>query len=304
MLKCRRLHSLLKRGECMTGFLLALGTAVSESLKDIISKYNLAHIDEYVAAFAMHLVQSLLLFPLIMWFGFEHMSARFLWTLLISSVLQLWVILLYLKAIKRSEISVTVPLITLTPLFMLITSPVMLGQFPNMTGIAGIALIVAGTYISNTGGEKGNLMAPFLSLFRSQGSRYMLLVAFLWSITANLDKIGVEETSPLYWAFAKDFVILLYLIPIMLYKSGRPLHQVRNRIWPLISVGFFRFTSVVTQMFAIELILVPYVISIKRSSTAFVILFAFFYFNERASFRNRLAGIIIILAGLFVIAVS
>lgn len=288
----------------MLGFLLAFGTAVSEALKDIVSKYNLHHIDEYTASFSMHLVQSLLLFPLVSYLGFETMSPRFLWALLASTVLQLWVILLYFKAIKRSRISVTVPLITLTPLFMLLTSPIMLGQFPTAPGLVGIVLIVAGTYISNIKSGPNTLFAPFVSLVKNQGARYMLLVAFIWSITSNLDKIGVEETSPVYWAFAKDFVILIYLIPILLTKSEKPMKQLSERMWPLFSVGFFRFTSVVMQMYAIELILVPYVISIKRASTAFVILFAFFVMNEKINFRNRMIGIVIMLTGMFIIAIS
>jgi len=288
----------------MIGFLLAFGTAVSEALKDITSKYNLHHIDEYTAAFSMHLVQTLLLLPLILYFGFESMSPRFLWALLASSVLQLGVILLYFKAIKRSELSVTVPLITLTPLFMLLTSPIIIGEFPSALGVVGIVLIVAGTYISNISEDPKKIFAPFGSLVRNQGSRYMLLVAFIWSITANLDKIGVEETSPLYWAFTKDFVILFYLIPILAIKSKKPLLQIKNRKWPLLMVGFFKSTSVVTQMFAIQFLLVPYVISIKRASSIFIILFAFLYMNERKNFRNRMIGIIVILLGLGVIAVS
>lgn len=288
----------------MIGFLLAFGTAISEALKDITSKYNLHHIDEYTAAFSMHLVQTLLLLPLILYFGFEAMSSRFLWALLASSFLQLGVILLYFKAIKRSELSVTVPLITLTPLFMLLTSPIIIGEFPSGLGVVGIVLIVAGTYISNISEDPKKIFAPFVSLIRNQGSRYMLLVAFIWSITANLDKIGVEETSPIYWAFTKDFVILLYLIPILAVKSKKPLLQIRNRKWPLLMVGFFKSTSVVTQMFAIQFILVPYVISIKRASSIFIILFAFLYMNERKNFRNRMIGILIILLGLGVIAIS
>lgn len=288
----------------MLGFILAFGTAISEALKDITSKYNLHHIDEYTAAFSMHLVQSILLLPLIIYFGIEDMSPRFLWALLASSFLQLGVILLYFKAIKRSELSVTVPLITLTPLFMLITSPIIIGEFPSALGVVGILLIVAGTYISNLSEDPKKIFAPFVSLVKNQGSRYMLLVAFIWSITANLDKIGVEETSPIYWAFTKDFVILFYLIPILIIKSKRPLLQIKNRKWQLLLVGFFKSSSVVTQMFAIQFILVPYVISIKRASSVFIILFAFLYMNERKNFKNRMTGIIIILTGLFVIAIS
>lgn len=288
----------------MIGFLLAFGTAISEAAKDITSKYNLRHIDEYTAAFSMHLVQSLLLLPFIIVTGLQFMSARFLMALLASSVLQLIVILLYFKAIKRSELSVTVPLITLTPLFMLLTSPILIGEFPSGLGVLGIILIVVGTYISNLSEDPKKIFAPFVALLKNQGSRYMLLVAFIWSITSNIDKIGVEETSPIYWAFTKDFVILFYLIPIVLWKSKKPFLQIRNRKWPLLMVGFFKSTSVVAQMFAIQFILVPYVVSIKRASSVFIILFAFFFMNERTNFRNRMIGIIIILLGLLVIAIS
>src|SRR5690606_20512891 len=144
----------------MLGFLLAFGTAISEALKDITSKFNLHHIDEYTAAFSLHLVQSIILAPIVLYLGPEEMSNRFLWALLASSIIQLSVILLYFKAIKRSELSVTVPLITLTPLFMLLTSPIMIGEFPSPLGIVGIVLIVVGTYISNLSQDTKNFFAP------------------------------------------------------------------------------------------------------------------------------------------------
>lgn len=288
----------------MLGFLLAFGTAIFEASKDITSKFNLHHIDEYTAAFSLHLVQSIILAPIVLYFGPEEMTSRFLWALFACTLIQVTVILLYFKAIKRSELSVTIPLITLTPLFMLLTSPILIGEFPSALGVVGIILIVVGTYISNLSQETKNFFAPFISLVKNQGSRYMLIVALLWSITANLDKIGVEETSPVYWAFTKDFLILFYLIPILAVKSRKPLRQINHRKWGLLLVGFFKSASVLTQMFAIQFILVAYVISIKRASSIFIILFAFFYMNEKKNFRNRMIGIVTILAGLFVIAIS
>ncbi|WP_224999404.1 EamA family transporter [Cesiribacter sp. SM1] len=288
----------------MFGFFLASITALSEALKDIFSKHNLRHVDEYTASFSMHLAISVLLAPVVIFMGIRPLSGRFLVALLASTILQLAVILLYMKAIKRSELSVTVPLVTLTPLFMLISSPLLIGQFPNATGIAGICLIVAGTYILNIGGSRGNFLAPFASLITNQGSRYMLMVAFIWSITANIDKIGVEETSPVFWAFSKDFIIMLYLIPIMFIKSKQPLQQLRSRALPLFGVGLFRTMSVLSQMFAIQLILVAYVIAIKRASALLIILYAFFYLNEKQYFKTRLIGLLIITLGLVLIAVS
>src|SRR5690606_34160392 len=128
----------------MLGFILAFGTAISEALKDIFSKANLLHVDEYTAAFSMHLVMSVLLAPIVVTMGIQEVSTRFLIALLSSSFIQLAVILLYMKAIKRAELSVTVPLVTLTPLFMLLSSPLLIGEFPSVVGIGGIFLIVAG----------------------------------------------------------------------------------------------------------------------------------------------------------------
>ena len=288
----------------MLGFLLAFGTALSEAFKDIFSKKNLVHIDEYTAAFSMHLVQSVVLAPVVWWLGVQSVSSRFLLALAASTVLQLVVILLYMKAIKRSELSTSIPLITLTPLFMLLSSPILIGEFPSAPGVAGIVLIVAGTYILNIDGNRNKPFAPFQNLYRNVGSRYMLIVAFLWSITSNIDKVGVEETSPVFWAFTKDFVILLYLTPIMYLKSKQPHRQLRARAPLLTAVGLLRTASVVTQMFAIQYILVAYVIAIKRSSALFIMIWAFLFMNERAYFKTRLAGMIIILLGLVVIAVS
>lgn len=288
----------------MLGFILAFGTAVSEACKDIFSKVNLRHVDEYTAAFSMHLVISILLAPIVLGMGVEGISNRFLIALLFSSFIQLGVILLYMKAIKRAELSVTVPLVTLTPLFMLLSSPLLIGQFPSLTGIVGIFFIVAGTYLLNMEKSNKDFFAPFKNLIYNQSSRYMLIVAFLWSITANIDKIGVEETSPIFWAFSKDFLILIYLLPIVYFKSKAPLQQVRSRWLSLLGIGVFRTAGVLSQMFAIQFILVAYVISIKRSSALLIILYGFFVLHERRNFKTRLLAVLIISIGLALIALA
>lgn len=288
----------------MLGFVLAFVTAISEACKDIFSKLNLRHVDEYTASFSMHLVLSVILGPVVLFIGVEPLSNRFLLALLASSILQLAVILLYMKAIKRAELSVTVPLVSLTPLFMLLSSPVLIGEFPSFWGLNGIVLIVAGTYLLNMEGTHKNFFAPFVNLIYNKNSRYMLIVAFLWSITSNIDKIGVEETSPVFWAFSKEFLILFYLLPILWIKSKDPITQFKGRWLSLIAVGVFRTASVVTQMFAIQFILVAYVIAIKRSSSLLIILYAFFFLNEKRNFKTRLIGVLIISVGLVLIAIS
>ena len=294
----------LKLPIMILGFILSFGTALSEALKDIFSKKNLFHVDEYTASFSMHFAIAILLGPIIFYMGIPELSNQFLLALFISSILQLAVILLYMKSIKRAELSTTVPLVTLTPLFMLLTSPIIIGEFPRALGLGGIIMIVAGTYIINIGENRKNFWAPFKSIVTTQSSRYMLMVAFIWSITSNIDKIGVEETSPVFWAFSKDFLIMTYLVPIMILKSSNPLQQLKSRALPLLMVGVFRTSSVLTQMIAIQYILVAYVISIKRSSALLIMLYAVFIMGDKKHFKSRLLGMAIISVGLILIAIS
>lgn len=126
----------------------------------------------------------------------------------------------------------------------------------------------------------------------------MLIVAFLWSITANIDKIGVTESSPVHWAFAKDFVIMLMLFPVMLWKSAKPFSSIWSRTGPLFVIGALRAGSVISQMVAIQFVLVSYVIAIKRTSALFVIFWGFLFLHEKAYIKSRLAGVAVILAGL------
>jgi len=126
---------------------------------------------------------------------------------------------LYMKALKYSDLSISVPMLTFTPLFLLVTSPIILGEFPSLLGLLGIFLIVSGSYLLNIKEFKQGYLAPFKALFRERGPKLMLIVAFLWSITSNYDKIGALNSSPLLWILAVNLFIAICMIPLLLKYS-------------------------------------------------------------------------------------
>ena len=42
----------------------------------------------------------------------------------------------------------------------------------------------------------------------------MLVVAFIWSLTTNIDKIGLQNSSPLFWVIAVDIYVALLMLPL------------------------------------------------------------------------------------------
>jgi len=97
-----------------------------------------------------------------------------------SAVINVVAAILYMRAIQHDNISKVMPILSFTPLFLLVTSPLMVGEVPNKTGLLGIILLVIGSYILNLGRGKRSFLDPITGLFREKGTRYMFIVAVIW----------------------------------------------------------------------------------------------------------------------------
>ncbi len=281
----------------------ALLTALFESLKDLSGKFGLRQLDEFFISWSMMAFALPVLLPLLFYIDIPDLNRSFYQALLIGGVLNGISLILYMRAIKLSPLSITIPMITFTPLFLLATSPVMLGEFPSAIGILGVLLIVFGSYMLNIKRRGKGFMEPFRALLEEPGPRLMLLVAFIWSITSNIDKIGVQNSSPVFWSVAMTCFLAVALFPLMLIYSKPTTKSITGQMKYLVALGLFNALTFITQMIAINVILVAYVISIKRGSAVLSVVWGHIFFGEKG-LRERLTGVIIMVAGVMLIAIS
>lgn len=285
-------------------FLFSFLTAFFESLKDVFSKRGLKKdIDEYVVAWSLKFFAVLALIPLTFFSSIPLLGPRLWPALFAGGTLNVIAAILFMKALKHSDLSLTIPMITFTPLFLLATSPLMIGEWPKPLGLAGVLLVVLGSYVLNIKERHAGFFAPFKALVREKGPRLMLIVAFIWSITSNFDKIGVKNSSPLFWVLAMNVYMALVLLPIVLYKSRQGVKVVVANWKSLLPVGLFNATAQIFQMTAVSLTLVAYVISVKRTSVIFGVIFGALLFKEKG-LKERLVGAAIMVAGVALIMFS
>ena len=126
----------------------------------------------------------------------------------------------------------------------------------------------------------------------------MLCVALIWSIAANVDKMGLRETSPFFWAFSVQMFIASGLTLILFKYKKKISFASRKNIFLLTLLGLFTALGLISQMLAINIGLVPYVIAIKRLSIVFGVIVGAVVFKEK-DLKLRLCGAIIMLAGVF-----
>lgn len=281
----------------MSWAVLAVLTACFESAKDVLGKRALSTLDPVVAAWGWHLLTLPFLLLFLAATGVPALGPDFGWALVAGGGLNVVSSVLYMRAIRESDLSLVVPLIAFTPLFLLFTSPLLLGEFPRPKGIAGVILIVLGSYSMMSRERSG--LAPFRALLREPGARWMLLVALIWSLTANVDKIGVGHSSPAFWAVAINLFISMALAPAALRRKGALARPTFRTLFPLGAAGGL---GIICQMTAITLTIVPYVIAIKRTSTVMSVLWGHFLFGEQG-LRERLRGASLMLIGMVLVLI-
>lgn len=203
-------------------------------------------------------------------------------------------------ALRLSPLSLTIPYLAFTPLFLLLTEAVLLGDRPGPRGTAGVILIVAGAFALQIGERAAGPLGPLRALARERGSLIMLGVAAIWSVTSVLDKICVTRSSPVFYIAVFDTLYVACSLP-MLLATHRPIMPTARREWRLLSwIAACHLGTMLAQMVAIQLTLVSYVIAIKRSGMLLSVLIGALFFGERP-LRPRLLGATLMSAGVALI---
>ncbi len=272
--------------------LLALAAAVLTAAREALFKAAAADLHPHGVAVAVHGTGALLLLPLLLLReGLLRPEPSFWWALAVSGGINAVAAVMIVRAVYVSDLSLVSPLKALTPVFMLLTGPLILRELPGPIGAAGVLAVGCGGWLLARTGP--GLLEPFRALARDRGVRLMTGVAALFAVSATVDKVGVLASSPLTWAVALKATVALLVLPLAIRRGGlgggRPL--------TLLAGGAASAASVAAQMTALPLTFAAYVIAAKRSSILFAVLFGAIFFGERATLR-RLAGAAIMLTGL------
>ena len=286
----------------MSWIVLAGLSALFESLKDVASKRALPLIDVYLISWALFVPMLPICLGCLIFGAVPPLNAAFLMALFWGGTLNAVAVVLYIQALKSSDLSLTVPVVTLTPLFMLLTSPLMVQESPTSSDAVGVLLIVAGAYVLNLSASRQGFWAPFRAILSQPGPRLMLIVALIWSFTSNFDKIGVVNSTPGFWVVSLFSFVAIALIPVILLKSKRPLSQIRAGYPLLLLVGGFSALTIVFQMQAVRLTQVTQVIAVKRMSALFGVVWGHLLFKEKG-LRERALGTVLMMIGVLCITV-
>jgi uncharacterized membrane protein len=127
------------------------------------------------------------------------------------------------------------------------------------------------------------MLEPLRAIFRERGSRYMLFVAAIFSVTAVLGKLALQQSSLTFFPPFYYILLVSAMTPIVLFRiiSGRSKVDLSGRqVLLYFLLGCVFLLTVYTHFSAIAQANVAYMISIKRLSLLFGVIYGGMLFKE------------------------
>jgi len=286
----------------MNWFVYAFICALSVATADAFSKRALRDNDQYLVAWVRVMYAVPVMVFVIPFVDIPELDTVFYVITSVLLPLDIVALLLYLRAIQVSPLSLTLPFLSLTPVFLIGTSYLMLGEVPDKTGFVGILLVAAGAYCLNIHVVKQGILEPFRTIGKERGSVLMIMVALLFSITSNLGKIAVQHSSPIFFSTFYLFLLSFSLFLIVRFKSKNILSKAVSHPLLFLFMGISMAIMMLTHLKAVSLVEVSYMISVKRLSLLIGVVYGALFFKEK-NIKERFLGSALMVLGIVMITV-
>jgi len=207
----------------------------------------------------------------------------------------------YMKALKVSPLSLTVPFLAFTPGFIILTGWMILNENITAGGLFGILLIIAGAYSLNLSKTQYGILGPMRAIFTEPGSRLMLFVSFIYAFTSTIGKLAIIHSNPYFFGTIYNTaltMIMILFIPVAAPAAPKKFMIQKPGVGVLL--GAIVAVTIFSHTLAISMTNVAYMISLKRTSLLFGVIYGALWFREE-KIAERLTGAVIMITGVFII---
>lgn len=288
----------------MPWYIFAFCSAILQALYLAVTKKALKSIDKNVFAVLTFFCCSIILFFLSFSKGFPQVNNYFYYFIFLIAIFQFFVAEFSFKALKCSDLSLVVPMLSFTPVFLIGTSFFILHEIPSYFGFLGIFLIFIGSYLLNFEKNQEDILSPFKNIFKNKGVFYMFVAAIMLSFQLTFIKLAVLSSDKIFSSFASYALIALFfgIKLIASKKAYKDKHYFLPQFYGYIFLsGIVLATSAIFFNVAISIQDLSYVTAIKRFSVLIGVLFGFLFFREKNFKQRLLASFIMVVGALFIV---
>jgi len=302
------------------GLLMAGATSVSNVVKDVGAKKVLDHNEVIASTFWIRLFAAVVFVGALIvralmgsvpsvrgggpLFGVAAWQlapvATWLIYLSIEVVLVACSTILFFRAIQVSPISLCMPYISFTPVFLILTGYIILGELPAYQKLIGVVLIFIGSIVMHRQLFASGWWEPVKAVWSERGCFYMLMVGLINSITNPIDKklVGMTDAFTQACAFGVGMVIFFTVLAVARRADmGKVIRAAP--FWAMLA-GTLEAVALIFQLSSHYYIDVVITISVKRAGIILTVLLGWLIFKER-DIGDKLIAASVMLTGVLII---
>jgi drug/metabolite transporter (DMT)-like permease len=281
------------------GLLAALLSTAFSSAKDLVSKRLADRLHGTISTFASFAF-ALPYYVVVLAVLFVLEVETFTWSLgflalvfarSVTDTLAEW---MKMHAFAHADLSLVACFFSLSPLFLLITSPLITGDPLSVPGAVAVVLVVGGSLVL--------VYRPSTHRWAAQKTGILLATgaSVFFSLNSCFDRLAVQKGTPVMAGFTMTLLSTLFLLPLMLASKGS-LQALRTHQGALWVRGFLEVAFMVCKLSALQYLEAPYVVGIQRLSLLLSIIAGGVVFKEEDLGRRLAAGGLIV-GGVILIA--
>lgn len=287
-------------------FIFALCSAFVYSLRGVLEKKLIHHINQFVLGFAIRLfalpffIIPFAIKPELFIAPWELPGTFWLVVLLVSCISTPIETLFYYRAVKQEELSLALPILSLTPILTIGFGMIALREFPTLLGLLGMVIILLSVYSLKLSHAKEGLFEPIRHLANNPAVRMMGVVALSQGLANILDKTGIINSNLYTYALMNYVTVTMVLFAVAYKYAKRELKSIRQHIKPLWLIGLVIAVYTLLNFAAIAEGQAAYASAVRSSSVFFSIVFGLWIFKENDAKRKLLIGVGLVI-GLIII---
>jgi uncharacterized membrane protein len=280
------------------GVIAALISAVTSTAKDLVSKSLAAQVAPDLSTFASFLFA--LPFYAAIYLGLAvcgseqgELSSTFLMLVVLRGISDVVAEGCKMRALEKGDVSLVSGLLSLSPLTLVIVSPMVTGDPVHLHEFIGIVLMVLGSMaIVRRDKQTGRI-------HQKSAVMYAVVGSLAFAMNSALDRLAVGHAGPIASAFSVTLCAAILTAPA-LWRVPRSTVQLGEYHRSFLVRGLFETIFMVAKMAALVTLPAHIVAGLTRISLLLTVILGGALFREEGKLR-RLGGTVLMYVGLVVL---
>ncbi len=280
--------------------LFSAGAAIGE-------KKSLQKEDAISFSVVLGLLNLILSIPFIFFINSQDLHSTVLIILFIKSLMGAISFVCVMEALKRMDISATLPLMVLTPGFVAVIAWLFIGESLTLRQISGLVILLAGTWaLQSQLTFKWKIVQK--ETRNHPGYFFIGIALMLFTLTSIMDKVlvGQYKMSPEGFIFFQHLFLFINLFVLSLFyyrkKSVTILSStVKQSIFLILLIAFLTIGYRYTQILAVKGGPVALVIALKRLSVLLAAGVGGKLFKDKNLLQHLIAACLMVLGALLIV---